>query len=305
MSQRTEIFNRVTDRIVAALEKAQADMDAGLPWSMPWVQQGAAGAPQSVRGRPYRGINFAILSMLRGVYPSQLFGTYKAWQEKGAQVRKGEKGIPVIFWKFLTVADQATGEDKDIAFARGYTVFAAEQVDGFDLAAHQADAIAKLPHVAERLEHAETVMAAYATREAIQVSHGGAQAFYRPSTDSVQMPLREAFKSTAGYYSTLAHELAHSTGAEKRLDRNFSKSTRFGDHAYAVEELVAELSAAMTCAALNIETETRVDHARYIASWLKALKADARAIITASSAAQKASDRVLGDAATTNEEEND
>lgn len=301
MSNRNEIFDRVAASIIAALELAQADMDAGKRFEMPWVQTASAGSPVSIDGRNYRGMNWAILKMAAVAYPSQIFGTYKAWQRHGAQVMKGQKGITVLFWNFKNIEDEATGKIKRIGFARGYTVFAAEQVEGFDLAAHMAAVRAKLPSVAERLAHADKVFDAYSTAQGMPVNYGGNSAHYSPAADHVQMPIREAFKSTAKFYSTLAHELAHSTGSKKRLAREFG--ARFGDEKYAAEELVAELSAAMTCAALNIETATREDHGRYIASWLKALKNDSRAIITAASFAQKASDMILGDYQTAEEGE--
>jgi antirestriction protein ArdC len=288
---RTEIFNKVTERVIAALEMAIQDRKDGKAWEMPWTRgvATACGAPKSISGRSYRGANYVILSLMRAVYPSQIFGTYKAWQKVGAQVKKGERATPVMFWKFTK--DEDTG--KQFAWAKGYSVFAAEQVEGFDLEAHQARQLAKLPNVAERLEIAEKVLSAYSETQGMPVTHGGDRAFYAPSVDSVQMPPREAFKSTGAYYSTLSHELAHSTGHPKRLARDLSG--RFGNEKYAAEELIAELSAAMTCAALNIETRTREDHGRYLASWLKVLQDDSRAIVTAASMAQKASDMVLGD----------
>jgi antirestriction protein ArdC len=294
MSNRNELFDRVAASIIAALELAQADMESGKEWSFPWVKGISAGSPTSIDGRPYRGMNWAILAMTRAAYPSQIFGTYKAWQRHGAQVstRAKGKGITVLFWKFKEIIDPETGKKKRIGFARAFTVFPAELVDGFDLATHQAERLAKLPNVAERLAHADAVFDAYATKQALPVNYGGDRAYYSHS-DYVQMPNREAFKSTAKFYSTLAHELAHSTGAKNRLNREFG--ARFGDEKYAAEELVAELSAAMTCAALNIETATREDHGRYIASWLKTLKNNSAAVISAASFAQKAADMILGD----------
>jgi antirestriction protein ArdC len=287
-----DIYQTVTDRLLAALEQAKTDQEAGRSWEMPWVRVRAGGSPVSIHGSHYRGINFVILFMLGGVYPSQLFGTYRGWQQKGAQVRKGERGIPVIFWKFIKVRDPSSGEEKTMPFARGYTVFAAEQVEGYDLAKHQKTELAKLPSVAVRIGAAELAVKSYLEAQGIKLAHGGNRAFYAPSADQVQMPMLEAFRSTEGYYATLFHELGHSTGHEKRLNRQFGK--RFGDHAYAVEELVAEFSAAMMCARMGINTMQRDDHAHYLASWLKALKDNPKAAVSAAAAAQHASDLVLG-----------
>lgn len=289
-TNRNEIFEKVSASIIAALELAQADMEAGKAWEFPWVK--GANAPVSIDGHPYRGMNYLILSLLSIAYPSQIFGTYKAWKRKGAQVKKYQKGTLVIFWSFKEVIDKATGKKRKIGFAKGYNVFAAEQVEGFDLAAFQSKQNAKLPNIVERLEHADKVFSRYCSEQALGVSYVGDHAFYSHS-DFIQMPPREAFKSTPSFYSTLAHELAHSTGSKKRLNREFG--SRFGDEKYAAEELVAEISSAMICAALKIETDTRKDHGRYIASWLKTLKNNPASIVTAASYAQKAADMILGD----------
>ena len=139
----------------------------------------------------------------------------------------------------------------------------------------------------ERIAHAETFFKAIAA----DVRHGGNQAYYAPATDHVQMPAFQAFTDNVSYYSTLAHEHTHWTAKESRCDRQLGK--RFGDHAYAAEELIAELGAAFTCAHLGLSTEPREDHAQYLASWLKVLKADSRAIFTAASKAQQACDWLI------------
>lgn len=290
---KSDIYQRVTDRVIAGLEDALQRRNAGQGYKLPWTMSAAGGEPRSLHGRTYRGINWALLKMLAAVYPSQLFGTYTGWQERGGQVRKGERGIPVVFWKWLRVRDEETGDDTEIPFARGFTVFGAEQVDGFDLDGYMKRQAEALPNVAERIEAAERAFVAYQDRHGLPVRHGGGRAFYAPGADMVQMPLREAFRTTEGYYSVLAHELTHSTGHERRLARRFGK--RFGDQAYAVEELVAELGAAMLCGSLGIEAEPREDHADYIASWLRVLKDDKRAVVTAAAHAQKAADLVLAD----------
>ena len=119
-----------------------------------------------------------------------------------------------------------------------------------------------------------------------EVRHGGSRAFYSITDDHIQMPEFKDFHEAEGYYAVLGHEYVHWTGAKKRLDREFGK--RFGDDAYAAEELVAEMGSAFLCAQLNLALEPRADHASYLENWIKVLKADKRAIFTASSAAQKA-----------------
>jgi antirestriction protein ArdC len=139
----------------------------------------------------------------------------------------------------------------------------------------------------DRIAHAD----AFFTAIGATVRHGGNQAYYAPATDHVQMPPFAAFRESVSYYSTLAHEHTHWTAPASRCDRQLGK--RFGDNAYAAEELIAELGAAFTCAHLGLSTEPREDHAQYIQSWLRVLKADSRAIFTAASKAQHATDWLI------------
>jgi antirestriction protein ArdC len=202
----------------------------------------------------------------------------------GAQVRKGERCSPVVFWKISDKEAQDGDEDgveddrRSRVFARGYSVFNAAQVDGY-----AAPALPVLPEV-ERIDHAEAFFAA----TGIEVRHGGARAYYRPGEDRVQMPPFAAFRDAVAYYATLAHEATHATGHASRCARDLKG--RFGEEAYAAEELVAELGAAFLCAGLALVTEPRPDHAAYVASWLKVLRGDKRAIFTAAAKAQAAAD---------------
>jgi antirestriction protein ArdC len=141
----------------------------------------------------------------------------------------------------------------------------------------------------QRIAHAEAFFAATKA----DIRHGGDRAYYNVSGDFVQMPPFEAFRDPENYYATLAHECTHWTRHEKRLERDFGRK-RFGDEGYAMEELVAELGAAFLCADLSLTPGTREDHAAYIASWLKVLKDDKRAIFTAAAHAQRAADFLAG-----------
>ena len=286
---RRDIYESITSKILSALEEDVAKQS----WERPWKRSpGINGLPRSIEGRAYRGINVPVLMSTE--HASNVWGTYKAWQGRGAHVRKGERGELVVFWKRTTyraINPDGQEEERQGLFAKGYHVFAAEQVEGFDLAGHVAKTQSALPCLAERLEHVERVTTGYFQTEGLTLAHGGDRAFYAPSRDHIQMPLMEAFTSTQGYYSTLLHEAGHSTGHDKRLNRQFGE--RFGDDAYAFEELVAELASAMLCGALDIADQPRADHARYLASWLDVLKRDRRAIFTAASKAQAAADHVL------------
>ena len=204
-------------------------------------------------------------------------GYLQAMQGMGAQVRKGERASQIVVWK--EVADKRTDDESTVMVGMGYSVFNAAQVDGYTA-----------PGVLPTLSDAERIAAAdeYFGAIGATVRHGYDRAYYQPSGDMIAMPDFAAFKGPAYYYSTLAHELTHWTGAKRRLDRTFGQ--RFGDSAYAAEELVAELGAAFQCAVLGIDSEPRADHAQYVAHWLKVLKADKRAIFMAASKAQAAVD---------------
>ena len=255
---------------------------------MPWHTSGRfAFSPINVASKkPYRGINTVCLwaaARAKG-YESGEWATYNQWQDRGAQVRKGEKSTLVVFWKFANQSGESQDDGDQPAngsrllFTRGYSVFNAAQVDGYT---PKAEREAPIP---ERIAHAD----AFFSGVGADVRHGGNQAFYSPATDHIQMPPFEAFRDGLSYYSTLAHEHTHWTATASRCNRELGK--RFGDSAYAAEELIAELGAAFTCAHLGLSTEPRADHAQYIQSWLKVLKADKRAIFTAASKAQQACD---------------
>jgi antirestriction protein ArdC len=266
-----DIYQEVTDRIIAALEAGTA------PWLRPWrdgANHGVVEPYNAATGRPYNGINLLILGSRH--YSDLGWLTFKQALELGGNVRKGERGTMIVFWKFETVEDKETGKSKSVPFARGYTVFNVEQCENIDAGK------LRRPPVPET---GQTDMNALATRVGAIVRHGGNRAFYSPAADFVQMPSADAFKSKDHYQATLAHELVHWTGREKRCAREFGK--RFGDSAYAFEELVAEIGSAFLCARHGIALEG-LQHPSYVANWLDVLKGDKRAIFTASSKAKDA-----------------
>jgi antirestriction protein ArdC len=285
-TEKRDVYARVTSQIINAIEQGNTGN-----WRMPWHTSGRfAFSPINITSRkPYRGINTVCLwaaAQAKG-YERGEWATYQQWQERGAQVRKGERATLVVFWKFSNdraeTQDDAehTGGGSRLLFIRGYSVFNAAQVDGYT---PTADAETPMP---DRIAHAE----AFFQGIGADVRHGGNQAFYSPATDHVQMPPFQAFRESISYYSTLAHEHTHWTATAARCDRQLGK--RFGDNAYAAEELIAELGAAFTCAHLGLSTEPRPDHAQYINSWLRVLKADSKAIFTAASKAQQATDWLI------------
>jgi len=265
-----DIYQSVTDTIIAELERGAA------PWVKPWRTDSSADC-NLISGKPYQGINRLLLgvsSMAHGFH-SGTWASYKQWSERGYQVQAGQKGTHIVFFKPMASRVNDDGEtESGYCVIRGYTVFNACQTDApisdaeSDAAPFDADAACE-----------ETIV-----RTGAMISHGKDAAFYMPSQDRIQLPDRSAFNSPASYYATAFHELSHWTGAKHRLDRDLSG--RYGNPAYAFEELVAEISAAYLCADHRISGELR--HAGYIESWLKACRDDKKAIFKAAALAQKA-----------------
>jgi antirestriction protein ArdC len=282
-SERFDIHQHITDKIVSAIECGAGEFR--LPWHH---SAGNIMRPVNIASKnAYRGVNVLTLWAAADEkgYSAGVWGTYKQWAEAGAQVRKGEKSAYIVFYKEITVAsDDGDSDDTDTRlFARATPVFAAEQVDGWIAPTLDAPATVITP-----IEQAEAFVAATGA----SITHGGSRAYYRPSTDSIQLPPRESFvgspTSTAAesYHSTLLHELTHYTSHPARCNRQLGK--RFGDQAYAMEELVAELGAAFLCADLGITDEPLADHAQYLERWLTVMKSDKKAIFTAASKASEA-----------------
>jgi len=287
---RTDVYQKITDQIVSELEKGVR------PWMKPWNAEHAAGRitrPLRGNGIPYQGINVLMLwsaAMTKG-YAAPIWMTFKQALEFKAYVRKGEQGSLVVYADKIirTETDADTGEASAhaIPFLKGYTVFNVEQIDGlperfYAKAAPRAETV-------QRIARVESFIAATGAK----VVHGGSRACYIPSTDNIHMPCIDCFRDAESYYATLAHETAHWTRHPSRLDRDFGRK-RHGDEGYAMEELVAELGSAFLSADLDLTPEVREDHAAYIASWIKVLKNDKRAIFSAASHAQRAADFLHG-----------
>ncbi|TXM95357.1 zincin-like metallopeptidase domain-containing protein [Methylobacterium sp. WL116] len=265
-------YSRITDVILRQIEAA----DPGI-WVCPW-HRARGGLPcNALTGRTYRGINIVALwggGQSAGFVDAR-WATYRQWSELGAQVRKGERGTAVLFYRDLPGASEE-GENADRRFvARASSVFNAEQVEGApEFPERPLTPIDPIP-VFDRFVKAT---GAHVRR--------GASAAYLPIRDEVRMPDRVLFHSAEGFCATLAHELIHWTGAPHRLDRRLN--TRFATRAYAAEELVAELGAAFILAGLGLAPEPHINHAAYMAGWLPLVRDDPRALITAASLASRA-----------------
>jgi antirestriction protein ArdC len=276
---RRDLYQEVTDAIVAELEQGVA------PWVRPWHVADPGLPRNGATGRPYHGLNVVLLwaAANRKGYGSSEWLTYRQARQRGGHVRKGERSALITFWKFLErqERDAETGETvtRTVPFLRCYHVFNREQCEG--LPEPKASPLAALSEQ-ERHQRAETFLAATGA----DLRHGGGRAFYSPLGDYVQLPPFATFRSGAEYYGTGLHELTHWTGHASRCGRDFA--SRFGDDAYAAEELVAELGAAFLCAELGIDG--RLQHPEYLASWLAVLRNDKRAVFTASSKAREAAE---------------
>lgn len=288
-----KIYDMVTERVVIAIEDAIKQAEAGnkspvAPWHRPWFQ---AGIPMNlISKKPYRGMNVFILSMMG--FSSPYFLTFNQASSLGGTVKKGEKGIPVVFWKWLESTKDKDGnpldKPKKIPFLRYYTVFNVSQCEGIDEA--------KIPEIPVRefnpIEDAEKIISNMPNRP--EITYNEARACYRPSIDSVNMPKHELFDGDEEYYSTIFHELVHSTGHTSRLNRKeVMDNNFFGNHDYSIEELVAEMGSVFLCNEIGLNT-TFDNSLAYLKSWLGKLKDDTKMLITASGRAQKASDYILG-----------
>lgn len=297
-TQVNPVYQIVTDRILAMLEKGVA------PWRKPW-SAGKGGFPLNMTsGRHYSGVNVWLL--YGSQFSSPYWLSFKQALDLGGNVRKGEKGTPIVFTKQLPMkeieVETENGKEKMLDGSTGrrmlkyYTVFNIEQCDGIE------DPTPVRTYDHDPIEAAEAIVAGYHDRPAIE--HGGGRACYSPDLDRVLMPERNRFETADGYYHTLFHELAHSTGHEKRLKR--LEPATFGSESYGKEELVAEMAAAYLSVQAGIET-TLDNSAGYLQGWIEAIKKDSRLVIGAASAAQKAANHILGVTAErnpTNEESN-
>ena len=280
-------YQAVTDRIVTALEAGTA------PWRRPWVAGARTTMPgmpcNAVTGRAYRGVNAVLLAMTQYAHGSDdpRWMTYRQASERGWQVRAGERGTPIVFFKRLDVHERPEGGEGEatvrrVPLLRGFTAFHASQVEG--IAPYQPPTLDEAPW--RKPEAPELIVA----RSGVRVRTGGDQAFYSPTLDFIGMPVASAFRSPEEFSATLLHEVAHASGHGRRLNRDLSG--RFGSRAYSFEELIAELTSCMVGTVLGLPCDME-NHASYIQSWLAVLREDKRAVFRAAALAQKAADWML------------
>lgn len=266
-----KVYEMITDQIIEKLEEGT------VPWKMPFVNGIARNWKTQ---KPYRGMNTMLLD--GGEY-----ATFNQVREAGGKVKKGEKSQIVVFWKMYRTKDKETNEDITIPLLRYYRVFkVGVQTEGIE-PKQETDEFEHDP-----IEQAEEIKKGY--KNSPKYTKESGSAYYQPSTDIINVPPLKDFKTVEGYYSTLFHEMIHSTGNKKRLNRkDLTSLASFGSETYSKEELTAEIGASMLCGETGIINETIDNSASYIQSWLRALKNDRTLIVSASQRAQKAVDHIL------------
>ncbi|MGH0347415.1 ArdC family protein [Sinorhizobium meliloti] len=279
-----DTYQRITDAIIEQFEAGTK------PWIRPWRGNSRGSlVPRRATGEAYRGINVLMLwlaSELAG-YEENTWMTYRQAKDLGGQVRKGEKGSLVVKYGTFTPKEREDDDERAIPYLKGYTVFNVEQIENLpDRFYRPAEELPATP-----VPHLETVET-FVRNTGAAITYGGTTACYRPAPDDILMPDRARFVNEVHLYSTLLHETSHWSGAKHRLDRDLSG--RFGRESYAIEELVAELSAAFLCADLGVAHDPRDNTVTYLESWLQALKNDKRAIISAAARAQEAAGYLHG-----------
>ena len=270
------IYEQVTNNIVSMLEAGDVP-----PWRKEWTGDPIDLPYNGVTKHQYRGVNIWNLVMMGWAkgFGSNQWATYKQWSSEGGQVKKGEKGSTAVFFKPIIKSDDS-GREYQIHIARSFTVFNRDQVD----IESEPETVCMEPRDTIELQGISHEMV---NSLSVKLSEG--QPAYSPMIDTIKMPSITKFTDPESYFSTMAHECSHATGHEKRLNRVFGK--RFGDDAYAMEELTAELSAAYLCASKGIAYDLQ-QHASYLDTWIKRLKVDNKAIFNVAAAAQRAADYI-------------
>ena len=274
------VYDIITARIVAQLESGVA------PWRKPWTSKSPANL---VFQKEYRGLN--VLTLASQGYPSRFWLTFNQANKLGGRIQRGAKGSPVVYWNIGEGREvrKPDGSSKmQTPFLLRYsTVFNLSQTEGIDIPAKMLSEQRENNPIAD----CEAIVDHMPNRPAFEQSDA---AWYRPSSDSVGMPARGLFHSSEEYYSTLFHELTHSTGHASRVGREgIEKLNTFGSESYSREELIAEMGAAMLCGVTGIAPATLDNSAAYLQSWISRLKSDSKLIVQAASAAQKAADYIL------------
>lgn len=278
----SQIYAAITEKIIANLETAGSWMKL---WQVP--------SPVSMNGHYYRGINRLVLSS--DPYKSRVYGTFQQIRANGGQVRKGEKSTIVVFWKSSVETDEATGETKKMFLLKFYHVFNSEQADFDEQGIKKIAELQNLVTEQVNSEHleAEAIIEGYQGRPQIIYSNKDDRAYYSPVADLISVPDKKYFTTSSAFYRVLFHEMCHSVGHPKRLNRFDAVSNSFGDIPYSKEELVAELGSSFLSGIAHLDLDIR-NSAAYIKGWASALRDNQKWIMWAAARAEKAADYILG-----------
>jgi antirestriction protein ArdC len=277
--EKIDPYQQLTDKIIAKLKKGE------IPWKKPWKCMQFGYPKNMISDKIYKGANFFNALMENRESPHWL--SYKQAKQLGGQVKKGEKGLPIIFFTFVEGTND-DGKDYKFPVVRKSVVFNIEQCEGIENPTEKQREEFKEENYTEfnPIDNCEELLSTFSDKVAPYKNTDHAKAYYIPSTDSINMPEKERFTSSEGYYATLFHEIGHSTGHKSRLDRDLSG--QFGTKSYAREELVAELTSAFLCTKAGIENDTVDNAAAYIQNWLGALRNDKKLVYDAMKEAFKA-----------------
>lgn len=283
----SKVFDYLNQKVMTMLENGI------VPWRRPWNPERGV-RPMSITGHEYRGINYFLMSMLDHATPVYL--TFNQIKKMGGTIIEGQEKnyFPVYLYKYVT-KENDNGSEKTFPIFRYFNVYNIESVDGIKLPKKIEDAL----NVARTRKHspideAEAIMNGYAN--APSMSNGGNRAYYSPSLDTIKVPTLDQYGDPSEYYSTLFHEMTHSTGHKSRLNRKeVTDPIIFGSHDYSREELVAEMGAAMLCDMCGVGSESTLSNsAAYLASWAQKIKAEPKLLAMAAARAQRAVDHITG-----------
>ena len=289
-----DVKSQVAATIIKAMEEGVA------PWQKPW-SVGSLSPINPTTNNGYKGVNRILLG-LSGRSSNQWM-TYQQASERGWQVRKGEKGTMIV--KVVEVPRKDSGEpqqdgelsqDRKACVLKRYVVFNAEQIEGMPPSPQENEK----PFV--DVPKANAVIQAMQEKTGLVMIYGGDRAFYSPKLDEVRMPPKRAFKTEYDFFSTAFHEISHSTLHEKRLNRTNALGKQWGDEAYSMEELRAEISAAILASETGVNAHISKEavrfhneqHASYLQSWVRAIKKNPLAIFSAAKDAEVMASYVLG-----------
>lgn len=282
--QKFDAAQSVTDDLIRVIERGV------LPWRQPW-RGPASQTPLRHNGEAYQGVNTFLLTLQTALngYSSPYWMTFQQAKDMDAQVRKGEKSSIVVYYGTAEKkTDDGVKDGNVYRFLKSYRVFNADQIEGLDDTYHPAEEDVTTHPPCEPIPHMQEFFNAIAH----DVSFTGREAYYMQARDKIYIPPIDLFEDPRKFYSVWCHELGHWTKPLHRLNRDYGDA-RFGNTAYAREEIVAELTAMMVGQKLGFTAHTLEMNAAYIQNWVTVLRSDKTAIFKHAADAQKACDFLI------------